>query len=546
MRRLGRFVIWIALLATSLAVEAGDRETVLSLLKQYSPDGYFIVDTYMRECGNTDFMEYWDPSSEDSRWDSINTIVHEIAHGYMGELADRNSLYYIASRDERIMVPLTSVFFSREMVPTFPERLRTFRFDTYVNCSEDELGSQAEGAYGLLDEMNAYFIGTKASWDLLPYFRSRGADAPWSSFFSAVNGTLYGILEFKLYVLKYLEYAQANRPAVYRDITANASFAKAFLAVDRASRLFINDYLTGKEKVYAELRALGFEAREEGEYLLIARGNADRCAGTFMDVYTLLAQELEKKEYQELMAKLNAGAAVAAYPTLAAPASSATATSATETKPAVAAAAPQAVSSAAQIALVQEQKDSSASVMAEIRRDEAGGVAPRTGAVLSRGGEDEIGDVATDFIDISRVDISLFPEALIVGISYAAFPGKLIFNNPNLDQDSLEYEWACDIDVEGDGKADFSLSMSSFKAPGAFPVEASVTLFCQADLWKLSRSGGTATETPVKVETAGSGVYLTLGDGRDLPLKKLTSKSTFTVRTYYDDGRSVAEDSLEL
>lgn len=527
-----RVLLPLLLFLSAAGASAGDRETILSTLKQYSPDGFHIVDTFGKRTGGTDFMEYWDPSSEDSRWDSYNTIVHEMAHGYMMALADRDSLCILASRNERIMVPLTEVFFSREMVPSFPKELRTFRFD-YVDCQEDELGAQAHGAYGLLDEMAAYYLGTKTSWELLPCFQAQGAKAPWGSFFQSVNGTLYGILEFKLYVLKYLLYAQRNKPAVYRGIMENGQFAKAFLAVDRASTAFIRDYFAGKETVYESLRKLGFEAREDGRSLILGKDGQTVYYGTFLDVYTLLAKELEKPEYRDLMRSLNAGAAVEPSPTAVA-----------------ASAAPPGAASKAGSAAVAAQRDSALSTMEDIRATKSGSKAAASGAGagagLSRSGEDAPGDARPDFIDITRADVKLFPDMLIVGISFAAFPGKLLFNNPNLEENAVEYEWSCRIDLEGDGRPDYSISMSAFKAPGAKPVEASVTLFCQADLWKLSGSGGESVEARVKAETEGSALFLTLYDSAALPLKRLGARTKFTVGAYHDNGKGGVEDDLRL
>jgi hypothetical protein len=175
------------------------------------------------------------------------------------------------------------------------------------------------------------------------------------------------------------------------------------------------------------------------------------------------------------------------------------------------------------------------------------GRAPRGAqAVTSRSAEDTVGDVECGFIDITRADVRLFPETLVVGVSYAAFPGKLLFNNPNLDENMLEYEWSCAVDLEGDGVDDYSLSMSAFKAPGAKPLEAPVTLSCQANLWKLSASGGEAVDARVRTEISGSALFLALSDSAALPLKQITAKTKFTVGSYYDAGKGAIEDRLTL
>jgi hypothetical protein len=570
----------LLLFASGLAA-AGDKETLLSLLKKYSPDGYYIVDTYEKKAEGSDFMEYWDASSEDARWDSYNTIVHETAHGVMAALAKPNSLFIPASRASGVMVPLTETFFSREMVDTFPKELRTFRFGTYVDCSQDDLGSQALGAYGLLDEMTAYYLGTKASWDLLPHFEAQGAAAPWSSFFQAVNGTLYGILEFKLYTLKYLMFAEKKHPEVYRKIMANRDFSSAFLAVDAAANAFFRDYFAGKERVYESLRKSGLTAKEDGDYLVIGKSGKEICNGSFREVYSLLAAELEKKEYRNLMQLLNAGKAVASTPTtpVPAPTASPAATPASaptknepmavstgglnigrDLRPAVeatealraereAAAKKNPVASPKKPAAVSDsrteaQARSAASAIADIHGPAKGGRG--AAALLTRSAVDERGDAGKEYLDITRADVALFADQLVVGISFVSFPGMLLFNAPDLEENMLEYEWSCAIDLEGEGTDEYLLSLSAFKAPGSRPVEASVTLFCQTSLWKLSASGGESVEAKAGAEIAGSALFLTLADGAGLPLKKMTSKTRFTVKTYRDEGKGGTEDSLGL
>jgi hypothetical protein len=72
----------------------------------------------------------------------------------------------------------TKTFPSREIIPSIPENLRTFRFSDYVETTNEIQSTQNEGIYGLLDEFNSYYQGTKASFDLLP-LRESGKSANW-------------------------------------------------------------------------------------------------------------------------------------------------------------------------------------------------------------------------------------------------------------------------------------------------------------------------------------------------------------------------------
>ena len=293
-------LISLLIIFTGQTVES-NRQYVLDLLYQYSPDGYYIVDTYMNEVESaTDFMEYYNDSSEALRMDSFNVIVHEMNHGYTGEMAGYSSVYIFISRDESIEVPLTDIFPSREMVQDFQKNLRTFRFD-YIDTDSRDLGTQLQGVYGLLDEFNAYYLGTKTSYELLPYYLDKGADADWGTFFNTVNGTLYGILEFKLYILKYLIFARDNYPQIYSGIMANRKFREAFIKADRNAYLFILDYFSRKKSIYGHIQKFGYMVSETDEAIIFETDEMATGYGNFMGIYNLLAEELSKTIYEDLM-----------------------------------------------------------------------------------------------------------------------------------------------------------------------------------------------------------------------------------------------------
>ncbi len=187
---------------------------------------------------------------------------------------------------------------------------------------------------------------------------------------------------------------------------------------------------------------------------------------------------------------------------------------------------------------------SAAETVAAIRASLSGG--KNSGAILALSAVDERGDAEKDYVDIVRADLGLFADRLVIGITFASFPAKIPFDSKTLEDNAQEYEWSCAIDVEGDGRDDYFVSLFSFKDPKAGPSEAAVTARCKANLWKATETGAEMVEADVVAEASGSAIYFTLADGKAFPLNLVTKNTKFTVKTYYDGGRGGTEDSLRF
>lgn len=310
--------------------QTSPRRLVLDTLKSYSPTGYHIVTAYdgapeeismagsRLRMSKTDFMTYVRGAAMPAMASWLNVAVHEMCHGYTARMAyhlapERKITIYPGDRylafytgDDDILVRITRVFPSKEMAHTFPAGIRTFRFATYIDSSRGITGTQVNGVYGLLDELNAYYHGTKTALDLLPFYKKQARqDAGlWRAFCNQVNGTYYAHLEFKLFILKYLIYAEKTHPGIYRDIMDNEGFRKAFAAIDNNFTALNEEYLRSKKDIFEFLKTKGIEAREEGKYLYFKSGNTTMGLGNFTDTRDLLARELEKTEYRDMLARL--------------------------------------------------------------------------------------------------------------------------------------------------------------------------------------------------------------------------------------------------
>jgi hypothetical protein len=288
------------------------------LLSKYSPDGYFILDELYKSptsygeqtlFGDEDFAKWIDGQTEQDIVKSLNTVVHEMDHGFTGRvylkiLKEANqpvegfgySAFYLGNKETQL-VRHTDVFVSSEINSVYPKNLITSRYQTYIYPSEPIMSSQQSGIYGLLDEWNAYYNGTKTSVDLYQYFKDKHDDASgWIEFFSDYYGTYYAYLEFKSYILEYMIYAQKNHPQIYQGFMNNRDLLYTLRKNDELWKAVINRFKSLKKEIVRNIKAKGVEVEEKDGFIFIN----DSGIGNFSEIYNKFQEELKKPQYQEI------------------------------------------------------------------------------------------------------------------------------------------------------------------------------------------------------------------------------------------------------
>lgn len=204
-------------------------ENIMALLEEYDPDGAYIM-RFGTEQGD-DILK-WFPEGE-TILHNLATAVHEQTHYFIlqGGSGSREDIY--TGGEQSVTVPYTTVYRTEEMTADVPEELRTFRFDTYVGKPTDNLASNIDGVYGLLNEFTAYCWGLNNTVVLYDYYKAEANEPEdWVNYVNLIDNGKMAYSEFHYYILEYLAYAQNVYPNVYDGIMANPEFLSAYQTIE--------------------------------------------------------------------------------------------------------------------------------------------------------------------------------------------------------------------------------------------------------------------------------------------------------------------------
>lgn len=248
---------------------------------------------------------------------SMETNVHEIAHAYFDQNAFRyildgkltmnwenvNGYIYISpSKGFFINFPMKLLFPSRKLLEVIPKKLQTFRFDTYIDGTTS---TQSEGVIGLLNELYAYYTGSKYCLEMLePFKTAAGSDASglfeWAS---RTQSTMSAFYEFDFFINEYLLYMKENYPGNYDKLKQYKPFNEAYGTVYSLYKELIDKY---QQRIKDEIRLLNSsgdaEARTEKGWLWIKPENSNVASGTpiFSEEREKLMTVLESRRYRDI------------------------------------------------------------------------------------------------------------------------------------------------------------------------------------------------------------------------------------------------------
>lgn len=277
------------------------KSNVQKLLKKYDPDGAYIIKKQL--AAGDDILVWFSDSSRIT--DNIDVAVHEETHGYSYCYAKKGKFAYFVGNKSTVYVPYTKVYASKKMAASIPKKLRTFRYKTYVGKPQKNLGSNVNGAYGLLNEFMAYRAGMNTNVSLYSYFADKMADwDTWMCYISSCESDKLAYSEFKYYILHYLYYAKKHNKKVYNGIMKNKNFCKAYRLIESRYAKLITTYEKDLKKVRSLFKKRGYRVSISSNYVTFYKDNGSSSVGRQTSDYNRLWKECKKSRYASIHNKI--------------------------------------------------------------------------------------------------------------------------------------------------------------------------------------------------------------------------------------------------
>jgi hypothetical protein len=210
----------------------------------------------------------------------MSSNIHEISHGFSRkgifryaaenylnmEMSDEGRVIYLSPSESYLVTfPRNYLFPAAMLSQAIPDSCQTLRYKTYIT---GKTSTQVHGVLALLDELNAYFLGSRFRYEMLDAYKIAGPTEA-EGFFewvSGAQGTMGAFFEMDYFILEYLHYMKTNHPDRYELLRSDRSFRNAWRSVRTSySNLVFNYFRT----LHKEKDAIN----DSGEYELSVEDN---------------------------------------------------------------------------------------------------------------------------------------------------------------------------------------------------------------------------------------------------------------------------------
>lgn len=244
---------------------------ILNRMQAHSPSSLHLLKSYDQlpselviERGNeiistsksTGTFEFLETENYSNALESMSTNVHEIGHVYGGlmhfaELMNCNceqtihfgdiqqGFYHSQTEEFWIEIKQEYIFPSKELAASIPYSLRTFRYDTYI---EGTSSTQGNGVIGLLDEFNAYYLGSKYTFEMLPVYKELYGSNYLNKWVMHSASEMTAFFEFDFFIKEYLLFAKKNSPETYNYLKNSIGFTTAYQKIYSKYKQLIDNY----------------------------------------------------------------------------------------------------------------------------------------------------------------------------------------------------------------------------------------------------------------------------------------------------------------
>lgn len=290
-----RILLCISLMAAAGLLPAQQRYTtreqkarwLQDYCKRHYPDGTRILNY---EARSLDYVQYVDGSTQADLLESLSTVIHETYHAYENEFCagEWECVGYYFGDGIGFSVPMTEVFKTPLMDRFIPDSLKqedfNSRYDPYI-VGDLEISSHSQGIYGILEEMNAYYLGLEvnlSTWDYHMARRKGKVDEEMGQvFFAQCGSDLLALYQFRYFVAWYLEHAQQRYPAVYKGIMGNGRLRLAYTLLDDRYSAAEQRYRSRLEEYMRLAEAEGMQVKVEDGFIIFSTDDGWHGYGIF-------------------------------------------------------------------------------------------------------------------------------------------------------------------------------------------------------------------------------------------------------------------------
>lgn len=223
------------------------------IFKNYYEQGYRTFE--MEDGSVTHVLNYYDdnllpgaiaeyyPFIEASSPSSFATVVHESTHrnnyiesGRSDGLFEHTYAYFTTPKGivkVRLYDKLNSIYLKEYLPDSLTDEI--FRFNAYIANEGNNMSSQVDGIYGLLDEMCAYYHETQALWD------AKEAYADNSELKNALAEGITAFYEFQFFTNQYLKMIEEEYNWALSNLRNDNDFRIAFTFIYDAYEKLVNE-----------------------------------------------------------------------------------------------------------------------------------------------------------------------------------------------------------------------------------------------------------------------------------------------------------------
>ncbi len=238
-----------------------------------------------------DFMIYLtDTTHRDVIIHEIPLMIHEMYHDYSRRgayrylesnpkifQAGKEYLLFYFDNTKEIFTEMIPSFPAQEIAKVIPTHLQKERYKTFIATNNLAMLPQKIGFFGLLDEWNAFYHQTWLAFESKEFYeRESYQDANhWEGYFSNYYDSYHAYVEFKYYILKYLQYAKHKYPKIYEKIVLHSEAKAIYKEIDERFRKVLEEFNQYKPLVFKFLEKKGIPIAQEVHHehtILFIRG----------------------------------------------------------------------------------------------------------------------------------------------------------------------------------------------------------------------------------------------------------------------------------